>query len=228
MRRAITAGEQQEGQIYLHRRDGKLISIFSRLTPVRDAGGEIIGAVEIFSDNTPNMDLLRRMQELQSLAMQDPLTGLANRRLGEMTLQARLMEWARHQWLFGVLFIDVDGFKEVNDRHGHTAGDEVLRGLAERLQKNLRSFDTACRWGGDEFVIVLGHVREDQVQFVANKILALLSEEPYASSAGPVRIGVSIGAVVAQQGDSTSGIIERADAGMFQSKRRGGRCITMQ
>lgn len=226
LRRVIEDGIAHESQIFLHRRDGKMISVFSRLLPIRDAGGDIIGAVEIFSDNTPNLEMLEKLHELHDLAMQDPMTGLANRRLGEMTLQARLQEWNRYQWLFGVLFLDVDHFKLVNDQFGHAVGDEVLRGVADRLRTNLRTFDTPCRWGGDEFVVILGHVQEKQVQVVARKLLDLLNNVAFDTTESPVRLAFSIGGVVVSEGDSASRIIERADEKMYESKRKGGGCLT--
>ena len=103
----------------------------------------------------PAAAAIERLAELERIAYIDSLTGLPNRRYAEITLHARMDELQRYGWLFGVIFIDIDNFKSVNDRYGHQCGDEVLKTVAKTLQNSVRSFDVISRWGGEEYLAVI-------------------------------------------------------------------------
>jgi PAS domain S-box-containing protein len=139
---SITSGRTSETEAYLRHKDGHRIPVSIRTFPIRDSEGGITGAIEIFTDNSSRAAFLHRIEELQRMTVLDHLTGLANRRYIDMNLDARLSEMARYGWPFGVLFIDIDHFKHVNDVYGHDIGDEVLKVIAKTFINNSRPFDT--------------------------------------------------------------------------------------
>ena len=125
--------------VYLRHKDGHRLPVAVRVTPLRSPSGEILGAVEIFSDNSEKVAALQRLSELENLAYLDTLTGVANRKYLEIFIDARFNEFERYAWPFGLVFADIDNFKAVNDAYGHLAGDQVLRMVAHTLAQNCRS-----------------------------------------------------------------------------------------
>ena len=141
-------GQPQETEVYLQHKDGYRVPISVRATPIRDETGRVVGAVEVFSDNSRLAAMTDLNKELRQLSLLDPLTEIGNRRFLEQQLMGRLNEQDRYGWRVGVLFVDVDHFKEVNDRNDHIVGDRVIRMVARTLANGIRSFDTVGRWGG--------------------------------------------------------------------------------
>jgi diguanylate cyclase (GGDEF)-like protein len=197
-----------------------------RVAPMINERGKVIGGVEIFTEQTPASVALDRLAELERLAYLDPLTGLANRRYAEITLNARIDELQRYGWLFGVIFIDIDNFKKVNDEHGHEYGDEVLKMVAKTLQNSVRSFDVISRWGGEEYVAVIANVHGDELFATANRCRALV-ERSFMPSIPSLRVTISVGAVLASENDTAESVVKRADELMYRSKRAGRNCVTM-
>src|SRR6266850_2157150 len=112
---AITDGKSREAQAHLHHKDGRHLPVLVRSTPLRDANQRIIGAVEIFSESPPKHSELENLKKISQMALLCPLTSLGNRRWAELSLRAQLDEMGRYGWSFGLLFVDVDQFKQIND-----------------------------------------------------------------------------------------------------------------
>jgi diguanylate cyclase (GGDEF)-like protein/PAS domain S-box-containing protein len=216
----VADGESRSKDVFLQHKDGHRVPIAVRVAPIYDDKGAIEGAVEIFTDNTPAAIALERFEELERMAYVDALTGLANRRYAEITVHARIEELQRYGWRFGIVFIDIDRFKDVNDQHGHDLGDEVLKMVAKTLQNSVRSFDVVSRWGGDEYVAVIANVQGDELSATANRT-RLLVERSGVPSVPSLQVTVSVGATLARQNDTVESIIKRADALMYQSKQAG-------
>jgi diguanylate cyclase (GGDEF)-like protein len=180
-----------------------------------------------------NARLLRKVAQLESeaararyLAYHDSLTGLPNRVLLFDRLDQAMLQATRQHKTVGLLLLDVDRFKAVNDHFGHNGGDLLLQQVAARLLHCIRGCDTACRYGGDEFVIMLPETRgPDEVQVVQEKLRAHLSE-PFRLGDHLVAIGVSIGAAIFMGGAmSCVELIGAADSAMYRAKAdRDGRC----
>lgn len=155
-------------------------------------------------------------------ALHDGLTGLPGSRLLQERFDQAAALARRQDWQMAVLFIDLDGFKAVNDNHGHAAGDQLLAAVAQRLQRQLRETDTVARIGGDEFVVLLTEVREPATVYpVAGKLLSAVAE-PYRIGEVEARISASIGiAIYPSQGESLQGLLRLADAGMYAAKSEG-------
>ena len=146
--------------------------------------------------------MLERLAELERLAYLDPLTGLANRRYAEITLHARIEELQRYGWLFGVIFIDIDHFKNVNDQlRPRLYGDEVLKMVAKTLQNSVRSFDVVSRWGGEEYLAIIANVQGEELLATANRCRALV-ERSFLPLFPSLRVTISVGAALAPESDT--------------------------
>ena len=159
-----------------------------------------------------------------SLALTDTLTGLYNRRYASSHLATELEQAKRSGKSLGLLLIDIDHFKSINDTHGHAVGDEVLRAVANRLSRHLRGFDTVARWGGEEFVVVMPEATLDVARSVAERLRRKVAGGPVTVSggAGDLTVTVSIGVAVTSEDVATmDDLLRAADAAMYFAKRNG-------
>ncbi len=189
-----------------------------RASPLR---GRNRGAVIVHTDITERK---RTHDELELKATHDALTGLLNRRAFEAEVDAALTEARITEQCTAVVFIDLDGFKPINDTYGHAVGDDVLRTVAQRITGAVRTSDRAARLGGDEFVVLISPFRDAHVADVtADRILAALSE-PVVIDSRPISLAASVGVAVADSplAGSQSSLIEQADRAMYESKQHGG------
>ena len=214
---------------YLTTREARIVGKAARVVGQRK-NGEVfpmyLGVTEVMTPEGENYIGLGRdltqeeaMQaRIEHLAWHDPLTGLANR----ASLWQTMETWLAAPAPFALLFLDLDGFKKVNDGHGHGIGDEVLRAAAERLRHGVAGTDVVGRFGGDEFVVLLAGIGEDARAFaIANRLIAELSD-PIIVDNQQHRIGVSIGIVMRRASDtSAQELVRAADAAMYRAKETG-------
>ncbi len=185
-----------------------------------DGNRSLVGGVITFRDTT---DIVRRTIELEKRSQYDDLTLLPNRRLFTEQLEKALGRCQRGNRPLAVLFIDLDRFKSVNDTLGHDIGDELLRQVANRLNKNLRVGDLSGRWGGDEFVVYLEDFGEPRNAAAAAQKLVLVLSEKYDVSGSEVYATPSIGiAIYPESGETAKRLVKAADLAMYQAKNRGG------
>ena len=187
-------------------------------TPLHDLAGTVVGLLGITREIN---ELKRAEMALEHLATHDTLTGLPNRYLMFDRLNQLLVRAARYELSFAILFIDLDGFKRINDSRGHDVGDLVLRGVAERLTRNLRAADTVARIGGDEFVVLLESLRAgpDAIA-LADKIRSAVGM-PFALPGGDAAVTVSIGiGQYPDDGRDAEELLKAADVAMYRAKRR--------
>ena len=220
----IADGRERQTEAYLHHKEGHRVPVHIRTTPIVDEAGRVIGAVELFTDNSRNLGLEERLAELQRLALLDPLTHLPNRRYVESHLQARFAELRRNEWPFGVLYIDIDHFKRVNDRYGHETGDKVLQLVARTLDANSRPFDIVGRWGGEEFLALVTNASPEVLVVVAERMRALVAASGLKQPA-EITVTVSAGAAAANPGESAASVIKRADEALYRAKQMGRNAI---
>jgi diguanylate cyclase (GGDEF)-like protein len=154
----------------------------------------------------------KTLAEFQRLALTDDLTGLANRRRFREELEQLAAAAQRHGTPLSLLLLDVDDFKEMNDRNGHAAGDEILREIAVAIRRRIRASDLAARIGGDEFAVLLPHTNKDEATLVARDLIAHLEE----SRATPGRLSVSVG--LASGTDALEALFGQADSALYAAK----------
>jgi diguanylate cyclase (GGDEF)-like protein/PAS domain S-box-containing protein len=219
--RTIIDGERREAEVYLRHKLGHRVPVSVRVAPIADSAGSIVGAVEIFSDVTAKKNTERRVGELESLAFCDSLTGVPNRRYVEMKVEQAIQEVEQFGRSIGLLMIDVDHFKLVNDRYGHGTGDDVLRAVCKTLAHSLRSGDTVGRWGGEEFLVIVMDVHAPALTAFAERCRMLIAESAIPAANESVRITISLGATLITQGDSVQAAVKRADELMYSSKMSG-------
>lgn len=223
----IQDGEFREADLFLHHRDGHRMPVAVRIAPIREADGRITGAIEVFSDNTRRLAEVRELDRIRQLALVDPMTELRNRAFTEHSLQTVLKEVSRYNWPTGLIFIDIDHLERVNYIHGREAGDQILKAVAQTLVKNIRGFDIAGRWGGEEFVLVIRNITEKNLGKLAEKLRVLIGKSNVTVAAGQVAVTVSIGATTLSPEDTVESAIGRADGLMSRSKTKGRNCVTL-
>lgn len=162
---------------------------------------------------------------LSEQALVDPLTGLLNRRGLERSLRAELARAARQASSPAVIIADLDHFKSVNDNYGHEAGDRVLQETADRIRAKLRDFDTAVRYGGEEFLIICPEADPDSAMAIAERIRTEIESRPYAVPGGETAVTASFGVSAGDPGLSGDSLIRRADNALYEAKRRGRNCV---
>ncbi len=164
-------------------------------------------------------DQLRRdAAEIKRIANTDPVTGLYNRHFLDREIAGRIAHAAAHGRPLSLLMIDIDRFKPINDRHGHTIGDKVLRAVANRLSAGIREFDTLARFGGDELAIIMPETGLDVARLVADRLCALVAD---GTTEVPFKVTVSIGVAALSVGDTESTLLAKADAALYAAKTSG-------
>ena len=209
-----------DGEIWNRRKNGEIYPERLHISAIYDTQQQLSHYVAIFSD----ISLYKESEEqLERMAFFDPLTGIANRLLFRERLTQSLKELERvPDQKIGVLFLDLDHFKEVNDTYGHQTGDQLLQLVASRLTSIVRKEDTVSRLGGDEFGIILNHIPHTSVaSLVAEKIIENLSQ-PLQINEASCQIGVSIGITFSpDQSNDPTELISQADFAMYQAKKGG-------
>ncbi len=174
-----------------------------------------------------NAELLETQHKLEHLALHDPLTGLPNRRAVLAALDRETARARRTRRNFGVLMLDLDHFKQVNDAHGHQAGDAVLRAAGSVLASCVRGDECVGRFGGEEFLAIVSVQREDQLHAAAERIRAAVAACEVSWHDASLRLTVSVGAVLATSSGSLEAddLIAAADAGLYAAKAAGRNCV---
>ncbi len=217
--RALRGEEVRSVVVRLVRRDGTLLWVEAHANPLMDEEGELYGAVASYDDVTLRVEEDRRTRHE---ADTDPLTGLANRRALERTLAGALARAGARGRVAAVLMLDLNGFKAINDSHGHAAGDAALREVARRLRRCVRERDLVARLGGDEFVVLLTDVggSSGAAQEACERVDAALSA-PIVLEQGEMTLRAAIGvATFPGDGADAPTLLAHADRAMYAAKHR--------
>lgn len=219
---ALATEGRWQGEVWNRRKSGETLVIWLDYSVVRDSRGEIVNHVAVFNDITA------RKQTEERLAHQvnhDPLTDLPNRVLFHERLERALARAARGGRLVALMFLDLDGFKNVNDVHGHLVGDKLLQSVAERLRRCTRQGDTVARIAGDEFTIILEDMDEpSDVAVVAEKVLHQF-QSPFAIDGLQLPVTTSIGiSLYPMDAEDPAELIRLADDAMYEAKSGGRNC----
>ncbi len=229
LQHTLDKGLPNTADVYLHHKDGHRIPVHVSISPSYDGSGRINGAVEIFFNNSARSALIEEVDRLRSQALFDNLTGLPNRRFLDMTMSTRMGEFSRYGVETGILFVDIDDFKGINDSFSHLAGDKILSIISKTLNGNVRNNDFVGRWGGDEFLIILSRIDIEILQRIANKLITLVSSSSYYDDDGrSIPVSISAGGTVAQPGDTVMSIFSRADKLLYESKQNGKNRVSVR
>ncbi|MDY6904371.1 MAG: diguanylate cyclase [Thermodesulfobacteriota bacterium] len=223
----IADGKFREAEVYMHHKQGHRIPVSVRTSLLTDTDGNVIGGIELFTDISNQASSELRMKELEKLAFLDHLTQLANRSYIEREMQSRFAEKERFNVPFGVLFMDIDHFKQFNDTYGHDAGDEVLKFVANTFIANARPFDLYGRWGGEEFIGIIRNIDEADLNRLGNKLRTLIANSYINYDDKMLRVTMSVGAAVAGESDTMESLVSRADQLLYKSKAAGRNCLTI-
>jgi diguanylate cyclase (GGDEF)-like protein/PAS domain S-box-containing protein len=224
----IADGKSRTAEAFLRHKDGHLLPVMMRIAPIRDLKKAVVGSAVILMDNSAKAAIAQRYEECQKLALLDPLTKLANRRYMNMVLTNKLMETVRYGWPFGLLFIDIDHFKKVNDAYGHAVGDRVLKMVGGTLMNNLRAFDIVGRWGGEEFIAVVVNIDKENLRMIADRLRLLVERSNISVGKDKVSVTISIGASSVKKDDTIDALLKRVDKLMYKSKTEGRNRVSMQ
>ena len=193
-------------------------------------GGLLLGAgvltvLVMFRQVTALQENARLMLQLHELAVQDPLTGLANRRCFFEVAEREVARAERHNATASLLMIDVDRFKQINDTYGHAGGDDVLRDIARRCQRELRSIDLLARFGGDELIALLPDTDAAGGAEVAGRIERAVASSPVGTDRGPALVTVSVGVADGRPPRSVAALLAAADQALYDAKAGGRSCV---
>jgi diguanylate cyclase (GGDEF)-like protein/PAS domain S-box-containing protein len=216
MWKCIKESGRWQGEIWNRRKNGEIYLEWLSITAVRSSTGKVENYLAIFSDITLRK---REEQELYELATHDALTGLPNGFFFSERFRHAMVRAKRASHLVGLLYLDLDRFKPVNDALGHRCGDKLLQTVARRLKRSVREEDTIARLGGDEFAVILEHfARPRDAAATARKILHALAR-PFLLEGHRARVTAGIGITVYPfDGDDVETLLKRADGAMYRAK----------
>lgn len=208
---------------------GLIVSFFGRQRELSEAAVDL--KLSITKQAMQTLKTMRLQHQLEQLALYDELTGLANRKLLQEQLSLAIASALRDSTSLALMFIDLDGFKAVNDQLSHQAGDEVLREVAERLRGVVRQNDLVGRLGGDEFVVICETVDQESAHAVAHRVTAAI-RAPYPGIPATLSVSASVGVILCQPTahavPTSDGLLTRADAAMYRSKDSGRDRVTIE
>ncbi len=169
-----------------------------------------------------------RTEALDRLTKVDPLTELLNRRGMTERIEAEASRAGREKTCYGLLWLDIDYFKEINDRHGHAKGDEALRAIADLIRSMIRVYDSASRWGGDEFLILVHGCEKAVVASLGERMRLAVAEQLHLEADGlPVPVAVSVGGYLASPGEDMESVLQKADQALYAAKAAGRNCFRL-
>lgn len=225
LRQAAADTGHWSGETWNRHKSGEIYVALLTISAVKEDTGAIQNYVALFNDITP---MKARQKQLEHIAYHDALTGLPNRLLLADRMQQAMAMADRNRQHLAVIYLDLDGFKEVNDSHGHDAGDELLAIVAQRMKAGLREIDTLARIGGDEFVAILaGLERTQDCESVLERLLRAVAE-PIMATGVALQVSASIGATFyPQPGVDAEQLLQQADQAMYRAKYAGKNCFQL-
>jgi len=240
MWQTIQSGKVWRGELLNKKKNGDTYWEVELVAPVIDSEGAIVNYIAIKEDVTAQKEsderlreaynrLEEQMKEIQGLqdelreqAIRDPLTGLHNRHYLKETLGRELSRALRERYVISFMLLDIDHFKNVNDTYGHTAGDSVLKELADHLAEFTRTGDIVCRYGGEEFLVVFPNTKEQDAFFIADRLRESIQKSPIYVEHNKISITISAGiSEFPRDGQYEATVLEAADKALYNSKHSG-------
>jgi len=220
-------GAPRNLEVYLQHKEGFRTPASLRIIPVFKEDGEVIGAVETFNSTAPKITLPLGLAELEKMGLVETETGIPSKQYLDMTLATRVEEFQKYGLSFGLIYVDIDNYGKILERHGRFNAGKILRTVARTLHKNIRFFDIAGRWSTEEFLIVLLNIDEGRLDIVANKLRLLVAESYITTETGMLNATVSMGASLVLRYDTVESLIKRGEQLMMHSKWLGKNRVSM-
>lgn len=209
-------------EVYVRHKDGYRVPVVVRTAPIKNADGQIVGAVEEIRDNKSKVEYTHKIEDLEKCALLDPLTGVMKKFGLEMNLRSVFGVMNRYGWSYGIFFIDVGDLKKITDVYGCDIGNNVLKMVAKTLTNSVRAVDVVGRWGNKEFMVIAMNVSEDHLNSIANKIRTLIAQSGYSVGNEIVRVTASVCATMALPNDTVSSLLKRIEQLMEHSRAADG------
>jgi diguanylate cyclase (GGDEF)-like protein/PAS domain S-box-containing protein len=227
LNRTLEDGLPHRADVYLHHKSGHRVPVEVRVRPIWGGNGEVVGAVDVFSDNSRQRAVRERAKELAKLAFLDPTSQVGNRRYLEQQLAQHLDEYSKCGIPFGIIMADLDEFKAINDTYGHATGDAALVSVGKTLSNCFRASDVVGRWGGDEFMAILPGITKESLARACEKFRSLVAQSTVRMDGLLIRVTVSVGGAIVDPGDSRESLMKRADEHLYASKRAGRNRVSL-
>jgi len=224
---SIFDGTKHRSDVNLKKKKGGSVQVHLQVNPSFDSEKRVNGAIVTLMNNSSRLALARKVKDLEQTASYDFLTKIHNRRLIEQEMYKRFDELNRYNKNFGIIFLDVDYFKRVNDNYGHDVGDEVLKMIATKLYAHLRPFDFLGRWGGEEFMAIVTNVDALKLRRIATRFKTAVEQSSIFTGKGVLKVTISIGATLAKDEDNIHTLVKRADELLYKSKSKGRNRVTL-
>lgn len=213
-------GKPREQKVYLRHKNGFRIPVIVKVISIYEKG-KIIGAVETFTDVSPNKMLLQSNNNLMENIFKDELTKLPNRKYLNVHLNSVMLKYKNLKTPFGVMFLDIDFFKKVNDNYGHNIGDKILKMVGKVFTSACRDNDIIGRWGGEEFIGVFENIDEKRIIEIADRIRMLIENSELDIDNEKIKVTISIGVSLIKNDEIIESLIKRADEGVYLAKKNG-------
>ncbi|HWR04303.1 MAG TPA: GGDEF domain-containing protein [Humidesulfovibrio sp.] len=223
----LSDGQPREAAVFMHHKYGYRVPVVIHTSPLRGENGELMGAVEVFSSNVRSLNIMKELEALRKEVLTDQLTCIGNRRFYDITIKVIEKSWTEGGVPFGALFVDIDNFKAVNDTFGHPVGDKVLHMVAQTLAKSLRALDIACRWGGEEFLLLLPNSNPDSLLKMGQRQRTLVENSWLEHDGSAIKVTASFGGAVSRDGEVAEEVVNRADKQLYRSKHSGRNCVSI-
>jgi diguanylate cyclase (GGDEF)-like protein len=224
LQEAIEHGtELTVSEVFLKRKDGERLAVYVKTATFKE--GDRTYGVEIFGElkAIAGEELAEQVQELSDSSVTDSLSELFNRRYFDAALQQYFAMFRRLGRRYGVLHLDIDNFKSINDTHGHAIGDEAIRFVGGILSSNARKMDIAARYGGDEFAVICAVSTPDELDYCGRRLVTLVHDSCFAHAGdADLSLTMSVGGTLVSAADTDArSALERADDAMYEAKRGG-------
>ncbi len=220
LKKAISENKEYETELFLRHKNGERIPVKIRTSPVLDEKGKMAGVIEVFSDNSKLIKAISAMEKIKKAASYDKLTGAKNRNFGEGRIREEV-EKHKVKGDLGIIYLDIDHFKQINDIHGHGTGDRILYAVSKTILNSIRLNDVLIRWGGDEFIIILPGINFKTLKFIGKRIRYLVKATFILKDNVRMGVAVSSGATMIKKEDDMKTFIARADKLLYKSKSGG-------
>jgi diguanylate cyclase (GGDEF)-like protein len=220
-------GAPRNLDVYLQHKEGFRLPASLRIIPVLKDDGEIIGAVEAFNSTAPKVTIPLGLSELEKMGLVDTETGVPSKQYLDMTLNTRLDEFQKYGLSFGLIYVDIDNYGKILEKHGRFNSGKIVRTVARTLHKNIRFFDIVGRWSTEEFLVILLNIDDSRLDIVANKLRLLVAESYITTETGMLNATVSMGASLVLRYDTVESLVKRGEQLMMHSKWLGKNRVSL-